>query len=99
MSKAPIKTTGTATQKPARPAKRPGRPKGAATQTLPTADVQLSRCRKCDSTARTKYLRTTETAHTGQLPNGQPYTHIVRRWTTCSDCGQARVDLTHENRV
>lgn len=78
-------------------ARRPGRPKGATTQTLPTAEAQLTRCRKCGSTDRTPYRRTTETAHCGQK-HGEPYTHIIRRWTSCTHCGQARVDLTHENR-
>lgn len=78
--------------------KKPGRPKGATTQSLPTAEAQLTRCRKCGSTDRTPYRRTTETAHNGQH-QGQPYTHIVRRWTSCAACGQARVDMTHENRT
>lgn len=96
------KATQAAPAKPAAKAstaaKKPGRPKGSATQTLPTAEAQLTRCRKCESTDRTPYRRTTETAHRGEI-HGRPYTHIVRRWTSCATCGQHRVDVSHENRV
>ncbi|MBX3437822.1 MAG: hypothetical protein KF861_10050 [Planctomycetaceae bacterium] len=79
-------------------AKRPGRPRGAATQSPPTAEALLTRCIKCGSTERTAYRRTTETAHHG-TKHGEPYTHIIRRWTSCAACGQHRVDMSHENRV
>ncbi len=91
-------TPRTAKKKPVASKTRRGRPKGAATQTLPTAQSQLTRCRKCGSTDRTPYRRTTETSHAGQK-HGESYTHIIRRWTSCQACGQARVDLTHENRL
>lgn len=71
---------------------------------LPIADsppivaAQLTACRKCGSTERTKYTNRREIAFDG-MRDGQPYTDIVWRNTSCVACGQVRVDQTFENRV
>ncbi|NLG44828.1 MAG: hypothetical protein GX547_16420 [Phycisphaerae bacterium] len=74
-----------------------GRPKGARTEPRPTVAVALSRCTACGSTRRTPYTQTRRTPYAGRTPDGQPYTAVVRRWTRCEDCGQARVDLSYEH--
>lgn len=83
----------------AKPAKPRGRPKGAKTAARPTIEASPSRCQAegCGSTEREPYSQTREQPYAG-IHDGQPYTHIVRRWTVCSTCGQARVDKTYENR-
>jgi hypothetical protein len=59
--------------------------------------VAPSRCPKCRSTERTAYANTTEKPIVG-LHEGEPYTHVVWRSTTCAACGQARRDRSFENR-
>jgi len=39
------------------------------------------------------------TEYAGELPDGRPFTHIVRRRCRCLACDQARFDVSHENRV
>ena len=77
--------------------KRPGRPKGAQTQPRPTAQASLSRCPSCGSTEREPYSQTRRTEYAGLTADGEPYTAIVRRWTACATCGQARIDKTYEH--
>ena len=72
-----------------------GRPKGAETKDRDTADVQLSRCRRCGSTERTPYYNKKELI-TRRDPQ---FTHIVLRYTSCAACGQHRVDRTLEKRT
>ena len=78
--------------------KKPDRPKGAKTQSRPVSDGQPTRCPACGSTERTPYSQTKKQPHGGVDAAGKPYTHVVRRWTACAACGQARVDRTYENR-
>jgi len=60
-------------------------------------DSIKSRCPKCQSTDRTPYSGTV-TVHAPGMDGTQPYTHVVKRWTKCAKCGQARVDQSLENR-
>jgi hypothetical protein len=77
-------------QKPA------GRPKGSLKQEYPQSIGELTRCKRCDSTERTKYTTIKDMPHQG-LRDGKPYTRVVWRRTTCANCGQARVDQHYEN--
>lgn len=81
-----------------RPTAKAGRPPGAKTRQREQVAVIPSRCPVCGSTERLRYTRTTETAYGGTDPAGNPYTHLVRRWTACRDCGQSRIDKTFESR-
>jgi len=78
--------------------KKPGRPAGSQNVTRDQAEAKPSRCKACDSTEREAYTKTDVQEFGGQDPNGRPFTHIVRRWTRCAACGQARIDLSYENR-
>ena len=60
-------------------------------------DSVKSRCPKCQSTDRTPYSGTV-TVYAPGIDCDQPYTHVVKRWTRCAKCGQARVDQSQENR-
>jgi nitrate reductase cytochrome c-type subunit len=62
-------------------------------------EAEASRCLKCGSTERERYTATRVQPFAGVDPAGRPYTHIVRRWTRCAACKQARIDRTFENRV
>lgn len=64
----------------------------------PEIDTPTVRCPRCGSTDRDRYDRTVVQEFGGLGPHGEPYTHIVRRFTRCSQCGQARVERTLENR-
>jgi hypothetical protein len=79
--------------------RRPGRPAGSRTKSRDQAEARASRCRECGSTNRTAYRQKIEHEHGGHHHRtGEPFTHIVKRWTSCADCGQARIDITYENR-
>lgn len=78
--------------------KRRGRPKGSKTKPAATGFAELSRCPKCGSTERTKYLNKTEQEYAGIDASGNEYTHIVRRRCRCAACGQMRCDRMTENR-
>jgi len=56
-----------------------------------------SACPRCGSTDRTPYYHTRTLAITGRIL-GQPYDHIVYRYTRCRACGQHRVDRHYEFR-
>jgi len=75
-----------------------GRPEGAKTQPRPEAVAVPTRCPVCGSTERKPYTQTRVQEWAGTDPDGHPYTHIVRRWTACAACGQARIDRVYENR-
>lgn len=75
-----------------------GRPAGSRTKNSPVADVELSRCPKCGSTNRAAYTSKNVQAFASLDSHGQPYTHIIRQRTSCTDCGQHRIDRTLENR-
>lgn len=77
--------------------KQSGRPVGSKTQKV-IVQANPSCCPKCGSTDREPYANTQEYAHPG-VENGQPYTHVLRRYTRCKACGQARIDRSYENRT
>jgi hypothetical protein len=78
--------------------RRRGRPPGSRNQPRPVVTVDASRCPKCGSTERGPYTRNHETPLAGLTRDGKPATHLVRRWTKCLSCGQARIDRSYENR-
>jgi hypothetical protein len=58
-----------------------------------------TRCPACKSTKRSEYRSTSTQEYAGLDDKGRPYTHIVRRWCNCMDCGQSRIDRVYENRT
>ena len=79
-----------------------GRKGGAAKTPRKLAAVAKNlqtRCPVCGSSDRGPYNRVTETLCATAAPDGNPATHIVRRWTACKSCGQARIDRSYENRL
>jgi len=80
--------------------KKPGRPAGSRNVSADHAEGKLTRCKQCGSTEREPYYKMTEQEHGGIDPDGQPYTHIVRRWTRCRSCPDrpVRIDRFYENR-
>ncbi|HUX01272.1 MAG TPA: hypothetical protein VMY35_09885 [Phycisphaerae bacterium] len=64
----------------------------------PVVSAEETRCPTCGSTKRGRYYRTTTQVFSGVLHGGRVYTHIVRRWCQCLNCGQHRIDRVHENR-
>lgn len=68
-----------------------GRPAGSKTQNS-SGKSTPSRCPKCSSTERTPYSQTREIEVRGEDPEFGSYTHVIRRWTRCKGCGQARTD-------
>jgi len=64
---------------------------------VPAVKGPKSKCPKCGSTRRRRLRQTTVQEHGGITPEGLPYTHIVRRWVECAECGQVRVDYIPEN--
>ena len=91
-------TTDAANTRKQQATKKPGRPKGRKSTASPTADGQLTRCPRCGSTERGRYLTRRELEHAGE-DAGQPYTHTVWRRCRCESCGQHRVDRHRENRT
>lgn len=75
---------------------RPGRPKGTPNRTYEHVATQPVRCTKCGSTRRDAYTQTLRQPIACTAPDGRPATAIVRRWTRCSDCGQARIERHYE---
>lgn len=75
-----------------------GRPAGA-TNITDIVPAEPSRCTVCGSTDREAYSNYTDLEQHGVTSAGKPFTHIVWRSTRCRACGQARRDITHENRV
>lgn len=88
-----------ATATTANPPAKPGRPKDAKTQPREQSVAAPSRCKKCGSTERSKYIGRPNITEYAGTRNGEPYTHVVRRRTKCSACGQSRFDISHENRT
>lgn len=76
--------------------KRRGRPKGTPNRNPHTVAAEAVRCRQCGSTDREPYYRTHSTPAAGLDPAGRPYDRLVRRWTSCSACGQHRIERTYE---
>jgi len=75
-----------------------GRPEKSKTVKRDQCEVHPSRC-ACGSTERKPYTGTPHVQEYSGINNGKEYTHIVRRVTKCARCGQARRDLSYENRV
>lgn len=75
-----------------------GRPKGSLNKEQDHVQAIPTHCIKCASTEREAYNRSEVQEFSGVDPQGNPYTHIVRRWTRCSACGQHRIDRYYENR-
>ena len=75
-----------------------GRPAGSKNAKLAHAEGKATRCPQCGSTRRAPYTSRVEQAYEGIDPDGQPYTHIVRRRTRCLACGQHRIDRHYECR-
>jgi hypothetical protein len=81
--------------------KKRGRPKGSTKKKTDNETVEAtpSRCRACGSTNREAYTTKATQTFAGRVPGtGEPFTHITRRRVACADCGQHRIDRTHENR-
>ena len=78
--------------------KQVGRPKGRSNNDVVVAHGTLTRCPRCGSTDRTGYMRSSEQAFSG-IKDGNPYTHVVRKWTKCRKCNQHRIDRLYENRI
>ena len=79
--------------------RKPGRPNGSENVDYDVVAAELTRCRGCQSTERVPYFRTTAQVFAGVDAAGRPYTHIVRRYTRCKNCGQPRIDRSCENCV
>jgi hypothetical protein len=73
--------------------------KKTAPRNTPAVFVVPGLCPTCGSTDRTPYRGCNVQEFGGTTPDGQPFTHIVRKYTTCTACGQVRVDMIHENRT
>ena len=63
-------------------------------KTGPTVDItqSVSRCPKCLSVKRERYMNVTTNDISGVSPDGRPYDQITWRRTACKNCGQSRVD-------
>lgn len=75
-----------------------GRPKGSPNRPVDQVAAQATRCPHCKSTEREAYYRTTVQQFGGVDASGNPFTHIVRRWTRCERCGRNRIDRFLEQR-
>lgn len=74
--------------------------KGVPNHQRDEVDATKSRCKRCGSTERSRYFRTTEMeSPNGKGLFGERVTHIVWRACKCLACGQHRVDKSYENRV
>lgn len=61
------------------------------------AEGVVTSCPSCGSTERAGYFAKQEQEVSG-VRDGKPYTHVVWRRTSCTACGQFRIDKTFENR-
>ncbi len=75
---------------------RGGRPRGSKTIEREQSIVEASRCPRCQSTEREKYVGEPFRTHLRGVRDGKPYNVIIRRRTRCKSCGQARFDLSYE---
>lgn len=77
-------------------ARKRGRPAGIT----PPRDVVVwepARCPRCGSHDRTRITATTIQWFEGEY-HGVAYNCIVRQWTKCGMCGQARVQRSYQTR-
>ncbi len=88
----------TQTAPPPVPTRAPGRPPGTPNKQADHVRVSLPRCIRCKSTERSDYTRREEQEFAGLDEQGNPYTHIIRRWCRCV-CGQARIERSYECRA
>jgi len=89
----PSPEAGTAAKQPV----KSGRRQGSKNVQRDEVDVSLPRCKACGSTLRTPYGQPIVQIAAGTDVNGDSYTHVVARPTSCKDCGQARRDISYEN--
>ncbi len=94
--KKPARPSKPAARPQASPSKPPAAPSNRKSKPAFKTVVRPGRC-LCGSTRRTGYTSIVTRELNGAI-DGHPYTHIVWKRTRCSDCGQTRVDLFHENR-
>ncbi|GAB5404309.1 MAG: hypothetical protein Aurels2KO_25400 [Aureliella sp.] len=78
---------------PQKPKPTKARPRRAK---IAKVSVRRARCPACDSTKRTPYHSITTTEVTGSI-EGEAYTRIVRKRTSCKACGLPRVEMHYEN--
>jgi len=71
--------------------------KAAKKKPAVTITLVASRCPVCQSERRERYFKTTTQAFAGEY-EGRRFSHIIRRWTRCLDCGQVRIDRSYEDR-
>lgn len=67
-------------------------------QTLPQSESFASGCPKCGSSNRGAYRGTPRTFHLGIKRHahfGVIYDTILKRWTSCRDCGQRYVNTEY----
>ena len=69
-----------------------GRPKGSRTKAVDIVDMTRTKCRKCGSTKRSRYLSKREWKVSGKHPDGWTFRGIIWRRCQCLDCGQWRDD-------
>jgi len=94
----PAKTKAKPKTKPVKKSKaKAGRPKGAK-NAKDISRAVMSRCKKCGSTERGKYLSKRELVVNGVNEKGERYTHVIWRRCQCLNCGQFRTDVSIENR-
>jgi len=79
--------------------RKPGRPKGARTKQRDVVVATLTRCRSCGSTDREPYTGVRDMHVGGIDPEGTPYNFVSWKRTSCTVCGQHRVDQFFENRA
>lgn len=73
-----------------------GRPRGRKDIPRDEVTVMVSRCKACGSTNRESYKgRPIVQRVLGKDPAGNPITHTIFRRTVCTDCGQARRDVSY----
>ena len=59
-------------------------------------DAEPRACPKCGSARRSGYAHVRGFDYPGVLPSGRKYNRVVWRNCRCLDCGQVRVDRSHE---
>ena len=73
--------------------KEVGRPKGS--KNSPVVETNSTRCPKCGSSNRTKYLTTRRVVFRG-FHKGEPYNSVTFRACRCLECRQRRVDKSYD---
>lgn len=55
-------------------------------------DADMTHCPRCGSTRRAAYRGSRNVQRYAGVRNGQEFTKIIRRRTSCLDCGLPRID-------